>query len=84
MIFQVVAIRDQAASVYSRPFFVPTVGMAMRSFQDECNRQSDDNELWKHPEDFTLWQLGSFDDNTGRFSNLEVPEQIATGKQMRG
>ncbi len=34
-VFEIVAIRDSAAAVYSRPFFCPTVGMAMRSFQDE-------------------------------------------------
>ncbi|AKI26941.1 DNA binding protein VP4 [Gokushovirinae Fen7875_21] len=84
MKFEIVAIRDQAAAVYSRPFFVPTLGMAMRSFYDEAQRDAPDNELFRHPEDFTLWHLGTFDDNTGRFSNLEVPEQIATGKQMRG
>ena len=60
------SIRDSAADAYGRPFFLPSVGVAIRSFTDEVNRPSEDNQIYQHPEDFDLFELGEFDDTTGR------------------
>ena len=46
------AVRDSAADVFGRPYFVPTAGVAIRSFTDEVNRGADDNQFYKHPKDF--------------------------------
>ena len=48
------AVRDSAADVFGRPYFVPTAGVAIRSFTDEVNRQADENQFYKHPKDFAL------------------------------
>ena len=40
----VVSIKDRAADAYGRPFYVPSVGVAIRSFQDEVNRAAEDNQ----------------------------------------
>lgn len=82
-IMQIVAVRDTKADTYSRPFFVPTLGMAIRSFHDEVNRVDQNNELNKHPEDFNLYHLGTFEDEKGTFNGLDQPKQIAIGSQMR-
>ena len=66
------SIRDSAADAYGRPFFLPSVGVAIRSFTDEVNRPSEDNQIYQHPEDFDLFELGEFDDTTGRFVLLDV------------
>lgn len=79
----VVAIRDRALDGYSRPFFVPTLGAAIRSFQDEVNRSAPDNQLFSHSDDFDLYQLGTFSEDTGQFENLPQPRQIAVGKQLK-
>ena len=66
------SIRDSAADAYGRPFFLPSVGVAIRSFTDEVDRPSEDNQIYQHPEDFDLFELGEFDDTTGRFVLLDV------------
>lgn len=79
----VVSVHDTALDAFSRPFYTPTIGAAIRSFQDEVNRDSPDNPLNKHPEDFNLFQLGTWDDNNGKHENLETPKQISIGKQAK-
>jgi hypothetical protein len=79
----VCSIRDRAAEAYGRPFFLPAVGVAIRSFQDEVNRRAEDNQVFQHPDDFDLFELGSFDDATGKFDLYETPKQLALGKQLK-
>ncbi len=50
----VCTIRDRAAECYGRPFFLPATGVAIRSFQDEVNRNAPDNQMYAHPDDFDL------------------------------
>lgn len=75
------AVHDSAAGAYARPFFVPTTGLAHRSFQDEVNRAAPDNPMHAHADDFTLYELGSFDDNTGTFT-ITDPVVIARAKDL--
>ena len=46
------------------------------------NRESEDNQLYKHPDDFQLYYLGTFDDNTGGFDLLASPKMIARAKDV--
>ena len=78
----VVAVRDSAMNAFAKPIFVQSIGVATRSFSDEVNRKGDDNQLSSHPEDFELYQLGTFDEETGRFVNCEVPQLIVRGKDV--
>ena len=57
------AVRDSAVQAYMRPFVVPHKGGAVRGFMDEVRRP--DSELNKHPEDYELWLVGAFDEDTG-------------------
>lgn len=63
-----VAVRDSATEMFGRPFFVQNSRVAVRSFTDEVNRTDVQNELNKHAEDFTLFELGTFNDSNGEFS----------------
>lgn len=83
MIYQIVSVHDRAANGYGRPIFVAALGQAIRSFQDEINRAAADNEMSRHPDDFDLFHLGTFNDDTGQLASLPAPMQIAIGKQMR-
>lgn len=76
----IMSVRDRAADCYGQPFFVPAIGRALRSFQDEINRAAEDNPLYKHPEDFDLYQLGEFEDGDATFKLLDRPQQVAVGK----
>lgn len=75
----VCSVFDSAAQVFGRPFFVVAKGQAIRSFSDEVQRQAPDNELARHPDDFTLYQLAEFDDAFGAFVPVP-PEVLIRGK----
>lgn len=77
------AVRDRAADAYARPMFVPSVGIAIRSFSDEVNRKAEDNQMYNHADDFDLFELGEYDDETAKFIILDSPKQLAIGKQVK-
>jgi hypothetical protein len=78
----VVSVKDRAADVFNRPFFVPHRNVAVRDFTDEVNRSAADNQLNKHPDDFDLYLLGVFDDNAGTFSMEEQPVVLVRAKDV--
>lgn len=80
---EIVAIHDRAVDAYLRPWFVPALGQAVRAFGDEINRPAADNTMNQHPEDYDLYHLGSWDDQTGEFTNIGMPKQIAIGKNSK-
>lgn len=81
--FKVLAVRDRAADVFMRPFNSPSLGTAIRSFADFVNDGKQDSEVYRHPEDFDLYHLADFDDETGVYECLVKPKQIAIGKDMK-
>lgn len=81
-ILQCLAVRDDAIG-FNRPIFTPSVALATRSFTDEVNRNAPDNDMFRHPESFSLWHLATFDDDTGLFSLLPTPTQIITASNVK-
>lgn len=65
MIFKVFSIYDQKAAAYLPPFVLPRAEMAQRSFETAIN--SDTHQFGEHPEDYTLFELGIWDDETAQF-----------------
>lgn len=82
MILRIVAVKDLAADAFNRPFFVPKTAMAVRSFTDEVNRRADGNALYDHPEDYILYDLGGFDEDTGMVEANDVPIMLVRGKDV--
>ena len=70
MNYKVVCVYDKALGAYGRPIFVPSVGVAIRSFQDEVN--SEKSEMHAHPSDYSLHELGEWDDGTAQFSGSAI------------
>jgi hypothetical protein len=83
MIQFICTVKDRAADAFGRPMFVPSTGVAIRSFSDEINRNNAENQLYNHPDDFDLYELGQFDDNTGLFSLHDQPKLLSLGKQVK-
>ncbi len=72
---RVFAIFDSKARAYLPPFFMPEAGQATRVFSDMVN--SEEHAFGKHPEDYTLFEIGTFDDRSGYVSMLK--EHITHG-----
>lgn len=81
MKLQVFAVRDRAMNGYLQPFFLQSEGLAIRSFTDEINRADPKNPMFAHADDYDLYHLGTFDDETGTFATKQ-PKQICIGKQV--
>lgn len=69
MNFKMCAVFDSAAKAYLPPFFLPELGMAHRMFMDGVN--SEGHEWNRHPEDYALYHIGSFENTTGEFWALD-------------
>lgn len=74
----VFSVYDSAAKFYSDPFFALTKGQALRDFVTACNDPK--TYLNQHPSDYTLFELGSFDELTGNFSMHLTP--VSLGKAV--
>lgn len=65
------SVFDVKAAAYGTPFFMPREEMAIRAFADGVNEVGNPNNQWaKHPEDFTLFFIGTFDDELAVIDSL--------------
>lgn len=79
MIYKVLAIRDRAADIFGQPMFFGTLGAAIRAFGDEVKTPRENNNLNKHPDDFDLYHIANYNEETGEFEVMR-PTQVAIGK----
>ena len=71
------SIRDGKGCIFGRPFFQVNNSVAMRTFQDLV--ADPQTEIHRHPDDFKLYLVGSFDDNTGVLAPEVQPVFLAHG-----
>ena len=83
MISVIVSVKDSAAEAFGRPMYLQSIGVAIRSFTDEVNREDKDNQLFNHPDDFDLYELGVFDDSIGKYELRDNPTVIVRGKDVK-
>lgn len=76
MKFVILSVFDVAAGVFQRPFISIAKGEAIRSWSDVCADVS--HPFGQHPEDYTLFQIGMFDDANGDLMDF-VNEKVITG-----
>lgn len=82
-ILAICAVKDMALDAYAPPMFVPHVNIAIRSFTDEVNRADQQNQLYRHPDDFLLYHMGNYDTDNGKFiQNDEHPRLLARAKDV--
>lgn len=70
---RICAVRDIQIEEFMRPFTTPAVGGATRSFSDEVNRVDRENPMNQHPADYHLYEVGTFDTETGAIAPLPSP-----------
>lgn len=73
MILLCFSLFDSKASIYTTPFMMAHRGQAVRAMMDLV--QDPNTVPGKHPADFSLMLLGSFDDQSGIFTSLQ-PEHL--------
>jgi len=65
------SILDGKSGIYNQPFPAVSRGVALRMFTDLVNDQK--TTIARHPEDYTICEVGSFEDTTGSFESHTVP-----------
>lgn len=80
MISFVFAVRDRQLDAFMRPFTAESVGTARRAFQDDANDK--DSPVNKHPEDYELYQIGTYDANAGALQPSQKPVLIAIASEL--
>jgi len=81
MIHAVLAVYDEKAEAFAAPFFQQSDVLALRAFMAAA--RDPESLLYKFPRDYGLYKLGTYDDNTGRFENLERPLQLMSAQQAQ-
>lgn len=81
MKLQVFSIFDEKGAIFSNPFYMAHRGLAIRAFSDLV--ADNNSQVHKHPDDYKLYCLGEFDDNTGAFTCLPQPEFLQHGSDFK-
>lgn len=76
----VYSIFDSAVKAYARPFFIESDAAAVRAFQDLVNKEA--TTTFKHPDNFTLMHIGSYDDLLGLLEST-APRSLGNGLQYK-
>lgn len=77
MIIKLFSVYDSKAKAYMTPFCRPATGLAIRDFIDVVNDVK--STISRYPEDFSLFEIGFFDDNTGELDMVERPINLGLG-----
>lgn len=73
------SVFDTKAAVFGTPFFMPREAMAIRSFEDLTNDGK--SLVFNHPEDFSLYHVGDFDDDSGEMVPVK-PRNLVTAASL--
>lgn len=80
MIVKAFSIYDEKAAAFMPPFFLQTRGMAVRAFSDLAKDKT--HEVSKHAEDYSLYEVGEFDQRSGSLVGV-IPSIIIRADQVQ-
>lgn len=72
------SIRDSKAEASLLPFCMRSRGEVTRAFGDAC-KKNDGSPLASHPEDYILFEIGTFDEQTGLVDAYKAPVSVCMG-----
>jgi hypothetical protein len=79
MIYYVYSVYDEKVKTFGNPFYKPTNPAAIRDFADLAKDQN--TTVGRHPEDYTLYQIGEYDDQTGLMTPYEKLNNLGKADQ---
>lgn len=66
---KIFSVYDSKAQAWHQPIFCPNNAVAMRAFQDAAQQQG--GQIAAHAADYTLFQIGDWDEATGKLNGIE-------------
>lgn len=71
---KIFSVYDSKVNSYLNPFFTNHAGNALRDFERVANDIQ--TQVGQFPADFTLFEIGEFDTETGVISNYEAKKSL--------
>lgn len=81
MIYKLFAVKDKALNSFSAPYTQGTIESGIRMWRELVLFQQEENRYRRSPNDFTLYLIGEYDDDTGQIENV-VPQPLATASEV--
>lgn len=75
------SVFDSKTGAYMLPQFLRNAGEATRSFEAAVN--DGQSTFSKHPADFTLFEIGEFDDSTGKYTEHQAQVNLGVAVQFK-
>lgn len=75
MKLKIFSVFDSKVSAFMNPIFLRTTPEAIRAFSGAVSEK--DSNFCKYPEDYTLFEVGSWDDQTAVIDLLSTPHPVA-------
>jgi len=76
---KIFSVHDMKAEAYLPPIFVKSTGEAMRIFETTC--KDTNTNFNKYPHDYTLVELGEWDEQSATFLTSEKPRILANASE---
>jgi len=74
------SVYDNKALRYFPPYFASTDGEAVRNFADMANDSQ--TNIGRHPSDYVLYFVGSYDDSNGLFQAEQPMRHVADATSL--
>lgn len=78
---KIFSVHDSKAEAYLTPIYFRTKGEAIRAFESTC--QDKDSQFNKYPSDFTLVELGDFNELTSLITSLPIPLTLSHASEFK-
>jgi len=81
MFLNAYSIYDVKAGIFSQPYFSVNNAAAVRAFAQVANDPG--NQIAVNPEDYVLYKVGTFNDQTGDLNQEHTIERLANGFEVK-
>lgn len=78
---KIFSIYDSKAEAFITPFFSQSTGTALREFEQAANEEG--HQFYKYGGDYSLHELGAFDEFTGKISLLTAPIDLGLAMTLK-
>lgn len=75
------SVHDSKAEAFLPPFTAPTAGVAIRMWEAACN--DPEHTFHRHAGDYTLFEIGEFDQDSGQVNGYAVLNNLGIALQYK-
>lgn len=81
MFVKIFTVYDSKTEAYLQPFYEPSIGGALRNFEEAAN--DPESPIHKYSADFTLFLIGEFDNSNANFEIRDTPKSLALASELK-